>query len=221
MALQREEKQKSQTAGRVWWLIAVWLFASLTIYSILGQFTLVLFTLTFGVVFPLAVYSLRSRIGGFVERHGLQKYPVFAIAAFLISLVEEYYVFALGGRIAFHNLLVDLIAVPVEWIPWYATWYLYLSRKYSYSESEALLLAGTTGILFEYVGSGEILTSPTILALSLPLYIAVYSALFIIPLQFIRFSGQNTSRWKYPLSVLLPYFATVPVALLIYVLSAA
>lgn len=199
-------------------MIAVWLVVSLTIYSILGQFILVLFTVTFGVAFPLVVYRLRSTIEGFVERHGLRKYAVFAVAAFLISLVEEYYVFALGGRIAFHNVIVDLIAVPVEWIPWYATWYLYLSRKYSYSQREALLLAGTTGILFEYVGSGEVLASPTILILSLPLYIVVYSALFILPMQFIRFSGHENSRWKYPLSVLLPYFSTVPVAFLIYLL---
>lgn len=113
-------------------------------------------------------------------------------------------------------MFVDVIAVPAEWIPWYAAWYLLLSRKYSYSASEALLLSGVSGIIFEYVGSGEVLTSPSILVLSLPLYITVYSALFVLPIQFTSFSGRINSPWKYPASVLLPYLLTIPVALMIH-----
>lgn len=216
---QAREQSKRSLESKAWLVIACWLALSLTIYSILGQFVLVIFTVSFGVAFPLAVYRVREKIRDFVNRHRLQRLVVYGLVAFLVSMIEESYVFALGGRIAFHSVLVDVIAVPVEWMPWYATWYLYLSRKYHYSDKEALLLAGTTGILFEYVGSGAILSSTPILVLSLPLYIVVYSALFILPMQFIRFSsGRDSSHWKYPLSIFLPYLATFPFIFLIYLL---
>lgn len=91
MAFQKERDQKSTalTVSRVWWVIAGWLVASLTIYGLLDQFVVLIFTATFGVAYPLAVHRFSTKISGFIKKQGLQRYPIYAIVAFLVSMVEE------------------------------------------------------------------------------------------------------------------------------------
>ncbi|MCL7475236.1 MAG: hypothetical protein M8352_04255 [ANME-2 cluster archaeon] len=101
---------------------------------------------------------------------------------------------------------------------WFGTWYLYLSKKYAFTEKEALMTAASTGVLYEYIGTGYFLQNPPGVVLAFPLGVVVYAAIFVLPMQLIQFTGTNNSRVKYPAGIILPFILTIPAAVVIYVL---
>ncbi|HEY3421550.1 MAG TPA: hypothetical protein VGK13_00230 [Methanocellaceae archaeon] len=78
------------------------------------------------------------------------------------------------------------------------------------------MVATLTGILYEGTGNIRLYTNPIGIVLVVPLVIVIYGAIFILPMQLIDFTGKSTSRWKYPVSVLLPFVLTIPVVALLY-----
>ena len=102
---------------------------------------------------------------------------------------------------------------------WFATWYLFVSRRYRFTTGEALLAAGMEGLMYEYIGNGLVLSNPIGFLVSVPLTVVVYAAIFILPMQFIKFSGQKKGVTRYPIAVLLPYLLSIPAALVLYALT--
>lgn len=200
----------------VWSIIAIWFSVSIIVFSLEKMWSIVLYAISFGVVYGGFVYKIRNRIKKGIESSRFNNFFGFIIVAVLVSIAEEVYVYALGNQIAIPNILLDIIVVPTEWAVWFAFWYLLLSQKYKFTESEALLTAGLTGILYEYVGTGFFMSNPIGFFLSIPLAVVVYSAIFVLPMQFIDFSGKKDGISKYVVSVGLPYLFTIPIALIIY-----
>ena len=147
----------------------------------------------------------------------LDNYAGFMLLAIAITFVEETFCYVTGNHIAYPVLWIDLVLVAGMWAVWFSTWYFYLSKKYAYDEKEALLLAGIAGIFYEFVGTGAFLTTPLEALAITPLAIVVYAAIFIWPMQLIDFKGTSESWTKYPVSVLLPFALTFPVAAVLFI----
>lgn len=111
--------------------------------------------------------------------------------AALVSVFEELYVYSSGNRISVPNICQDVIIVPGQWLVWFAIWYLLIALKFSFTTGRALFAAGLEGLLFEYVGTGLIISNPIGFLVNLPQTIVVYAVIFILPMQFIRFSGKK------------------------------
>lgn len=202
--------------NRFWKILLAWYAIYAVGMSLSHNWTVLAFSLTFGVGYGGGVYIMRRRIRSVFLRIKTGRFPVFIFISLAISAAEEYYVHILGNRTALANIWLDMIIVPITWIAWMSTWYLFLSRRYGYTEEEILLLSGSTGILFEYVGTGSFLTNPLGFVLSIPATIIVYAAIFILPMQMISFNGINRSWTRYPVSSILPYVLSLPVSLLLY-----
>lgn len=195
-----------------------WFVVSIIILSITGNWGNVIFSLTFGVVYGGVVYTQRERIRKLLGSINRRRYALFLALAITVSVLEEIYVYSLGNKIAVPDLMLDIIIVPAEWAVWFTTWYFVISRRFLFSEGEALLMAGIEGILFEYSGGLAILGNIPGFLVSIPVTVVVYAAIFILPMQLIKFEGKS-SRWvKYPIAVVLPYLFTIPMALLLYAL---
>lgn len=201
-----------------WKLIAIWFFASTVILVVLRDWSELAFATSFGVGYGGIVYLGRSRIRKALPPLKTTRFPAYLAASFLVSVSEELFVYSLGNQIAVPNILRDIIIVPGEWLVWFATWYLFLSKRYQFTTGEALLAAGLEGLMYEYIGNGLILSNPIGFLISVPLTIAVYAAIFVLPMQFTTFSGQRKGKWRYPVAVLLPYFLSIPASLLLYAL---
>jgi len=199
--------------SRAWLAILAWFGAVIAIFAIVQNWSMVSFALLFGIGFGALCWVIRSRIRPAFERLGLANFGGFAILAIAISSGEEVLCWALGNRIANPVLWKDLVIVNGSWIVWYATWYFILAKRYAYKEKEALFLAASTGILYEYVSSGTFLTNPAGILLGAPLAIVVYAALFIIPMQLVDFWGKDEAAIKYVASPFLPYMLSFAVAL--------
>jgi hypothetical protein len=111
----------------------------------------------------------------------------------------------------------DIAFCSLVWLPWFAAWYLFLSKRYSFGEKEALLVAASAGVLYELAGSG-LLLSPAAWLLAVPLDVVVYAAIFIVPMQLIDFRGPRTGPAKYVVAPVLPYLLSLPVAVLLIML---
>lgn len=202
----------------LWKTILVWSIISLAILVVLQNWSEVTFVLTFVVAYGGIVFLMQKRINAYLYSSGLKRFPVYLAVCVLVSVFEEFYVFALGNRIAVPDIWKDIVIVPGEWSVWFATWYLLLAKKYSFAPGEALFAAGFEGIMFEFIGTGLIVADPIGFLISFPLTIIVYAAIFILPMQFLSFSGSYKSKWKLPVSVFLPYVLTIPVTFLLYAL---
>lgn len=179
---------------------------------------MITFLLTYGCLYGGVVYVYSPRIRQFFVSRRLNVFPVFMIVSILVSVTEELYVYALGNKIAVPSIWRDIIIVPGVWSVWFATWYLYISKKYSFTVGEALLAAGMEGVLFEYLGKILGQLDPLELLIAFPGTVIVYAAIFILPMNLMNFEGTTKTYWKYPVSVFLPYVLTIPVALLLYAL---
>jgi hypothetical protein len=178
----------------------------------------VTFGLTFGLVFGGVAYRYRSKVKPFFQRLGLFNYKGFLLFSIIITIIEEMYFYLLGNKIAHPILGIGLILVSALWTVWFGTWYFYLSKKYAYSEKQALLTAATTGVLYEYIGTGYFLQNPLGIVLAFPLGVIIYAAIFILPMQLIEFTGTIDQNIKYLVGVVLPFILTIPAAIIIYIL---
>jgi hypothetical protein len=50
--------------------------------------------------------------------------------------------------------------------------------------------------------------------------VVIYAALFVLPLQLVQFTGENTSWTKYVVGIVFPYVLTIPVAVVLYAVLA-
>jgi hypothetical protein len=201
-----------------WKGLLIWFAAVMLILAIAREFVVVIFGVSYGLGFGYLAYRFRHKVRPLFKRFGMDNYWGFILLAMIITVTEETYVWALGGRIAHPILWVDLILVSGMWTVWFSTWHKWLAKKYKWSELEALLAAASIGVLYEYVGTGEILGNPFGLVIAIPLAIVVYAAIFMIPMQLIDFTGKKETTTKWPVSIVVPFIATFPVALLLYVM---
>ena len=122
-----EDAPGSKTKN-AWRMLAVWLAISILIFAAEKQWSLIIFTLSFGVLYGGGIYRFRLRIRNAVHARRLDRFSAYAAVAVSVSVAEEFYVFALGNRIAVPDIWLDVIIVPAEWLVWFATWYFILSR---------------------------------------------------------------------------------------------
>ena len=108
----------------------------------------------------------------------------------------------------------DVVFCAAVWLPWFLSWRLFLSKRYRFTEKEALFLAASSGLLYELVGSGALFANPAGLLLAAPLDIVVYAALFMLPMQLVDFTGERAGPAKYVVAPVLPYLLSWPVAVL-------
>lgn len=194
----------------------LWLLLSMLILSLEHAWNIIVYTLSFGIGYGVSVYLLRHKLQGRLKGLGRMRFPAFLTVSVAVSVLEELYVYALGNSIAVSNIWLDIIVVPAEWAAWFTTWYFVISRYFSFSEKQALLCAGLAGILFEYSGKSFLIYDPLAMAAFFPTTVVVYAALFLLPMQFIKFQGTHEGWLKFPISVLLPYLASLPVGLILY-----
>lgn len=198
--------------------LIAWFAVVVLLFAVLGDWSLVIFAAGFGAVIGGLEYRYRRSIRPLAARLGLNNYAGFLVLSIAISTFEETFCYLTGNHIAYPVLWIDLILVSVMWTVWFGTWYFYLSKRYAFSEKEALLLAGSVGIFYEFVGTGAFLSNPIGIMMITPLAIVIYAAIFVWPMQLIDFSGKNNSWIKYPVSILLPFILTFPVAIVLYVI---
>ncbi len=200
----------------MWKIILLWFAVVVTIFCIAREWSVAAFGVTYGLGFGGMSYTYRKKVKSFFEKVHLNNSGGFLLLAVIVTITEEVYCYALGNQIAHPVLWVDLILVTVMWLVWFSTWYFWLSKKYKFEEKEALLVAGSTGILYEFVGTGEVLRNPFGILLAAPLAVVVYAAIFVLPMQVITFTGKNTGKMKWVVGGVLPFALTIPVALVLY-----
>ncbi len=197
-------------------ILLVWLIVSILVLSLEKAWSIVAYILSFGVGYGGLVYFSRHQLRERFSGIGRSRFPAFLMVAVAVSVTEELYVHSLGNSIAISNVWLDIIVVPAEWAAWFTAWYFVISRHFSFTEKQALLCAGLAGIIFEYSGKGFLIADPLAMAIFFPTAIVVYAAIFILPMQFIKFSGTYEGWLKYPAAVFLPYAASIPVGLILY-----
>lgn len=207
----------AQYIEKLWKAVLIWFAAVMLILSLAHEWSVVLFGVTYGLAYGGLIYRARARLRSFLRKLGLNTYPGFLLLSILVTVSEEIYCYVLGNRIAHPVLWIDLVMVSSLWTVWFGTWYFYLSKKYDFTEKEALITAGSTGLLYEFVGTGYFLQNPFGIILAYPLAVVVYSALFILPMQVMDFTGTTTSKMRYPVGVVLPFLLTIPAALVVFV----
>lgn len=204
-----------------WYIIIAWLVIALVLLFLLQSWKILVYSLTFGVAYLFLIFRFRRKIRDSFSGIGKYRFLLFVITAVAVSVLEEIYIYSLGNSIAFPDIRTDIFVVPLEWLVWFSTWFLVISRKYYYTEPEALLTAGITGILFEYSGKGFLVSEPLSILLFFPVTIVVYAALFVLPMQLIDFTGKNNSWLKYPAGIMIPYLLTIPVVIGLYITGIA
>jgi len=199
---------------RAWTVIFVWFFIVIAIFLLAASWSIVSFALSFGAIFGGLAWRYRKSVRPFMARLRLDNFAGFLILGIGISALEEVWCRALGNHVAMPVLWKDVVFCTVVWLPWFAVWYLFLSKRYCFGEKEALLLAASAGLLYELVGSGAIFSNPAGLLLAVPLDIVVYAAIFVIPMQLIEFKGTGRTNWKFAAAPVLPYLLSWPFAAL-------
>lgn len=197
-----------------WIVVLVWLAVELVIFCIVQSWNMVAFTIVFGVAFGGIAWNFRSRIRPAFKRLRLDNIVGFLLLALVISAFEEVLCFGLGNRIANRILWADLVQVCGTWLFWFAAWYLYIGKRYAFSEKEALLVGASVGILYETVSSMTVFANPLVL-LMFPMVVIIYAGIFVLPLQLIDLKGKDDSAWKYPVGILLPYLASLPMGIIL------
>ena len=206
------------SAEKAWKIMLIWFIIVIFILAIARQWGVVIFGLTYGIVFGGLAYYYRHTIRQSFMRMGLFNYRGFLLLSIIVSVTEETYCYLLGNRIANPVLWKDLVLVTALWTVWFGTWYFYLSKKYTFSEKEALMTAAATGVFYEYIGPGYFFQNPAGIVLSIPLAVVVYAAIFILPMQLIEFTGTRNTSMKYAEGIVLPFILTMPVAVVLWVL---
>jgi hypothetical protein len=200
-----------------WIVILAWVAVELVIFSNVGSWSMVAFTLVFGFLFGGLAWRFRASVRPAFRRAGLDNIGGFLLLAFWISVFEEVLCYGLGNRVANPILWADIIQVSVTWLFWFATWYLYIAKRYAFSKKEALLVGASVGILYECVSSGTVFGNPLVLLMS-PMVVIIYAAIFVLPLQLIDLKGKDDSAWKYPVGIVLPYLASLPMGVVLAII---
>jgi hypothetical protein len=199
-------------------LLLLWFMAVVVVFFVAGNRSAAVFAFLYAIVYGGICYRFRSEIRRFLVNMPGNTVMKFFFVAFLVAAAEEIFCFLMGNHIALPVLWADILFCSFVWFGWFGTWYFYLSKHYRFGEQEALLVAGISGLLYE--GSGLVLANPpAVLAILLitPFLALVYSAIFLVPMQLIRFTGTKESLWKYPVSVVLPFLISVPIAILVFI----
>ncbi|MBO8181188.1 MAG: hypothetical protein H0Z28_00160 [Archaeoglobus sp.] len=197
----------------VWGTVLIWFLFSCIILFIAGEWRVVAFAVTYGIGYGGILFRYRETIRRFFLNKGIRNYRSFLLLAIAVTMVEETYCYILGNRTAHPVLWIDLILVSVMWTVWFSTWFLLLSRKYLFSEDEALLIASFTGVFYEFIGKN---LNPVDILIAFPLVVVVYAAVFLLPMQLINFTGTQNKREKYVIGALLPFLLTLPVAIVLF-----
>jgi hypothetical protein len=200
------------------WLLLLWFMALVVVFFVAGNRSAAVFAFLYAIVYGGLCYRFRDNIREFLGRLPVNTTMKFFTVAFLVAAAEEAFCFLTGNHIALPVLWADVLFCGLVWFGWFGTWYFFLSKKYYYREKEALLVAGMSGLLYE--GSGSVLASPPALLpliLIIPFLVLVYSAIFIVPMQLISFTGTKESRWKYPVSIVLPFLVSVPITIFLFI----
>jgi hypothetical protein len=140
-----------------WKILLIWFGLVILLLSIAREWRVVSFGVTYGLVFGGLAYHFRHLVVPFFERMGLYHYKGFLLLSVIVSVTEEIYCYVPGNTIAYPVLWVDLVLVTGLWTVWFWTWYFYLSKKYAFTEKEALMTSASTGVLYEYIGTGYFL----------------------------------------------------------------
>ena len=199
-----------------WKIVIAW--ASLIIICLLlvQEWSVVVFVATYGFIFGGIAFRFRSKIRPLFQAIRLHNYWGFLLLAVAVSVTEEIYCWVLGNNMAHEILWVDLVMVTAIWSVWFSTWYFFLSKRFLFTEKEALMVAGAIGILYEYVGTGDVFGNP-LLILASPLAIVIYATIFVLPMQLITFTGTDDRNRKYPIGIVLPFVLSLPVLLILFV----
>lgn len=175
--------------------------------------SMVAFSITFGAIYGGLVSYHSVRIRDFFRERSLNTYPVFLLLAILVSVCEEAYVHILGNSVAVSNIWLDMIIVPGEWSVWFTAWYFLMSRRYFFNGSQVLLIAGLSGLLYEYLGNLYFLANPLGFMVEVPTTVVIYASIFVLPMQLMNFTGDRDSWIKYPAGIFLPYLLSLPMDL--------
>lgn len=200
------------------YLYVAWFLGIVIIFFISGNRSAAVFAFLYAIVYGGICYRYRDEIRTLLNRIPAGGAIKFFGLAFLVTAAEEVFCYLLGNHVALPVLWQDVLFCGLIWFGWFGTWYFYLSKHYRYSEPEALLAAGFSGILYETTGNGMILSNPLAVLLVMPFLVLVYSAIFILPMQLIDFTGTKEGLWKYPVSIVLPFIASLPIAIGMFLL---
>ncbi|MGA9140246.1 MAG: hypothetical protein WBZ29_08480 [Methanocella sp.] len=199
-------------------LLLLWFLAIVVIFFVAGNRNAAVFAFLYTIVYGGICYRYRDRIKSLLTGIPVPVAVKFIGLAFLVTAAEEIFCYLTGNRIAIPVLWADVIFCCIAWLGWFGTWYFFLSKKYRYTDTEALLLAGMAGLLYE--GTGPVLASPIailpILVIA-PFLFLVYAAIFLLPMQLISFTGMKESLWKYPVSIVLPYLVSIPIIIVLFI----
>jgi len=199
---------------RAWTVILVWFLVVLALFLLSASWSLASFAISFGAIFGGLAWKYRRSVRPIMARLRLDNLLGFALLALGISALEEAWCWALGNRVAMPVLWKDVVFCSLVWLPWFAVWYLFLSKRYHFGEKEALLLAASTGLIYELAGSGAIFSNPAGLLIAVPPILVVYAAIFVVPMQLIEFNGTSRTDWKFAAAPVLPYLLSWPFAAL-------
>jgi hypothetical protein len=200
-------------------LLLLWFMAVVIVFFVAGDRSAAVFAFLYAIVYGGICYRYRDSIRSFLTGIPMDRALAFFAVAFVVTAAEETFCFLTGNRIALPVLWADVLFCGLVWSGWFGTWYFFLSKKYRFGEPEALLVAGMSGLLYE--GFGPVMANPVaalpILVIS-PFLILVYSAIFLVPMQLISFTGTKESVWKYPVSVVLPFLVSLPITMALFVI---
>ncbi|MCG7849392.1 MAG: hypothetical protein MIO93_09475 [ANME-2 cluster archaeon] len=143
-----------------WKILLIWFALVIVIFSIAHEWGVVALGVTYGLVFGGLPIVFRRLVMPFFKRMVLYNYKGFLLLSVIVS--------ATGNRIAHPVLWIDLGLVTGLWTVWFGTWYFYLSKKYAFTEKEALMTSAFTGVLYEYIGTGYFLLNPLGVVLAFP-----------------------------------------------------
>ncbi|OPY28838.1 MAG: hypothetical protein A4E28_01299 [Methanocella sp. PtaU1.Bin125] len=198
-------------------LLLLWFMGIVVIFFFFGNRSAAVFAFAYTIIYGGICYRYRDCIRSLLNGIRLPVVIKFFGIAFLVAAAEEVFCYLTGNRIALPVLWADILFCGLAWFGWFGAWYFFLSKKYRYSATEALLLAGMAGILYE--GIGPVLANPVavlpVLVIA-PFIFLVYAAIFVVPMQLISFTGTKEGLWKYPVSIVLPYLASLPIVLVLF-----
>lgn len=203
---------------RAWQIIIV---AALLICGLLvavGGWNTAAFSLLWGFGVGGACYRWREEIHAALASAHLITYAGFVLVVTVVSVVEESLCAGFGCQLAVKNYWADLFVVTCLWVAWLTGWYFLIAPRFKFTYEEALLVAASTGIMFEAVGNGRAFADPVGSLLALPLVIVVYAGITAVPIRMLEFKGTREGRSKYPIAFFVPYLLVLPVAVPVFII---
>lgn len=201
----------------IWKILIGWFLIICLIFLITKNYSVFVFAITSSLIFGLLPYLYRDKIKTFFKKVGLHNVLGFFLVAFVITALEETYCYLLGNKVAYPVLSIDIFLVFFIWLGWFGVWYFWISKKYFFTDAEAILAAGLPGVLYEYVSKPEFLANPLGILIAFPLSAVIYSAIFVIPMQTLDLSGKKKGWRKYLVSLIVPFLISLPIAIISFV----